>query len=345
MTASALLSLAPHPGQMRHASLDMILAADPGKGLVGYEKGQLVFPGVPSDIAMPAESEPPRSSAPETNGEFGAIHISLPGVDYGTADQTGAGATSAENGLDLDSLGIAELSALINGDMAENPGVGSGMMGNASVFTPETSAMLDQLAPGLTQSAVQSLPTGQGVPQALLASLDQADNTIQHEPPSTVENPNQSLGTLEEVLIPQVTAANPQPANFDFSTLDGADNLDSLADIDFNELAGMFGGSGRTTRAASPIAGIGALVGGGTADIDQAEPMQIQAVTQNQPDSIGLGLGDMYPTGGSGAGHAAAFDGTLGGINLDDFDFGGDGEGSMPVVGGEEFESMWAEFK
>lgn len=358
---------------MGRVSLDKLLAADPGKGLIGYEKGQVVFPGVPTDVAMPVEPQDDLGAG-EISTET-VMPISLPGVDYGAGIKQQNGPNeSGENGLDLDSLGIAELSALINGD-------GDGVLGGAvdvggglaagSVFTPETTAMLENInqynqqsrpidSSGPPTSVVHS--TGQQVAQEMLASLatgtqnqntqnqfntqiDQSEQILtgltttlptQSQPSQAIQQPfslpntssvtNQPSQSQQQPSQTQQQTTNPPPIqnfDFDFSTLEGVDsmdNLDSLADIDFNELAGMLGTSGRTTRQATP--------------------------TATTTASVGLGMGNLYPDISNTGQTAAEFDGSLGGINLDDFDFGGrDGEGSMPGVDGDEFESMFAEFK
>lgn len=371
---------------MGSVSLDKLLSADPGKGLMGYEKGQMVFPGVPTDIAMP---EPDIPLPIEKNEEViieEPMPISLPGVDYPTGDIQQGGVDMGLGDLDLDSMGIAELSALINGDISSlnggDTGGGGGQQMETSVFTPETAAMLGNInmytsssnqvllptnhppsvpqQPTLPQQPppVQAQSSAQIVDQSMIAAFDQSQHASIPPPvqkqiipqpqftnPQTVHIPSQS-NPIPSVPIP---APPPQPVqppqqslpppsttgfDFDFSTLDGMDsldNIDSLADIDFNELAGMFGGpSGRTTRAPSP---------------SNAIPSSAQVPEQ----LTGLGLGGMG-TGGSeivqSQSQVADFDGSLGAINLDEFDFADrDEEGGMPGVDGDEFESMFAEFK
>lgn len=303
--------------------------------------------------------------AEQPNPEPVAMSISLPGVDYSA--QAGMG---GDDGMDLTGMGIEELSALINGD-ALMSGLSSGMgqQGQGA----EAAGMLDDLnrfaqsqapvplplpvqAQPVQQQAVQNMSgSAPGLPNreaanALLAEMqqNQAPARQVQQPPAVAPAPISSSQPLQQAQQPYPPAPPPvQSLDFAFPTMDTADSLDpldGLGDIDFNELAGMFtNASGRTTRQASPDAASQPLAPITQSDLSVAQLPVNPA--QQQPDQLGLDMSSLYPVQDSARMRAADFDGTLGGIDLNDFNFGGDGEGSLPGVDGDEFESMFAEFK
>lgn len=229
----------------------------------------------------------------------------------------------SDQAMDLSSLGISELTAIINGEdysfVDAKPDIGGGE-GSAGGF-----GGMDQTQTRGTQAATEKL----------LASLNDLTQQQQQQDQGGVagdgpqitqaiaeENVDTLLASLQSTQPPAI--GNPDQNgefNFDFQNPDPAvgDGGDGAGgEVDLSELVGLFSDP---TTSSGPGQSVPA-------------PVSLDPVPQQNLDAL---LADAGQEGGYGE---ETYD--LGGIDLEDFNFG---DGSIPNVEGDEFEELFAEFK
>ncbi|ORX41121.1 hypothetical protein BD324DRAFT_678509 [Kockovaella imperatae] len=222
-------------------------------------------------------------------------------------DLGGMSGTSTTDQLDLSSLGMEELSALLNDNNANPFGDGSSSDFLAGMFDDSNSAETDKLLASLSQ------PAGDG----------------------------------------QATQADAQTFDFDFGT----------EQADMAELAGLFGtetkqdAEVKETAPVAPVADVQQTGGpkghvkrpsigvGSTPNIPPETPqipsVEVPAPTaETKPDPPSAQVQEASENPEPTFGEEQDYD--LSNIDLEDFNFG---DGSMPNVEGDEFESLFAEFK
>ena len=272
-----------------------------------------------------------------------------------------------ESGVDLTSIGMNELSAMMNQQTE--------LFSSASNPTDTTQPQDLNLFNESTGPSTTVTPGTQAETEKLIASISQApaEQPTNAEEPKTDSNADQTQGdvnslfaslqptTQQEVPSTQTAETTAQNFNFDFGTAEGGD-------VDLSELAGLFsdaevqagaaalGGDGaaeQPTSVAPPTAGAEQNVQQSTqAEQQQAAPetqvpqpdFQMQTAQVSQPDFQIQSDPTIQNDGQSNAGGEGIQGdiGDLGAINFDEFNFG---DSDMPNVEGDEFESLFAEFK
>ncbi|KAL1409876.1 hypothetical protein Q8F55_003875 [Vanrija albida] len=279
------------------------------------------------------------------------------------------GLMSFDGNIDLSSLGMDELNAIISGanDMNAQQQPSAATPGDVFAMTPNTSKLLATLE-------------GTGTPAAHTAPTPSAG--AQQATPAPDATPSQQPAPS--------TAAPAADSTFDFTFDAGDMDLSNLDNLDLAALEGLFGGggggggddgglgalgeasgsgdvgsngeAGATTAQADDTGGdlnLDALLAGGdlTASVpeppaptEDVKPAPEPAPAEPAPEPA-ITLPDPAPAQPAPEAAAAApvsFDdaglgdqGGLGDINFDDFNF----DDQMPQVDGDEFASLFAEFK
>ncbi|KAK4687528.1 hypothetical protein P7C73_g2589, partial [Tremellales sp. Uapishka_1] len=240
----------------------------------------------------------------------------------------------AAQSMDLSSLGIAELSAIINGEgvqfsqqiadqdlqnlIGQSGPLGVPSPATQAVQAAETAKMIADL------TGVQQFGPADDNPPLAIAPVSQFNMGSQLQ---SSLGPQQPFDAQPFDLPPQsqpiVTIERPPEASsFDFNFPNDASGGDvDFSSIDMSELVGLFGTDGST-------------------DVTTQQPIQPQTAQPSRPPSIPQD--SVAPLGDSGLGDLSGYDMAMGAIDMEDFNFN---DGEMPQLGGDEFESLLAEFK
>ena len=273
--------------------------------------------------------------------------------------------------MELSSLGISELHDIINGNNIFNAGpsngganigstertamFGGGNMNMTEMPRPNTDganreeteklfASLTAMGNGPTDTQRQQAQA-QAIAPAVHGSIEAGSNQSgqQAEPDvdAILASLNSTSQSTEQPPAPQARGAEAKldagEFNFDF----GGDNVD----VDLSELAGLFSenNSGAATIQPTPASTTTGKDQGGAEAVNQG---QSAAGTQGKEDDSQMqsqqGSASANIEGLEGLGNMGGEEYDFGGIDLDDFNFGDE---NLPNVDGDEFESLFAEFK
>lgn len=263
--------------------------------------------------------------------------------------------------IDLSSLGMDELNAIIAGNGLDGQQQAVGTPGDVFAMTPNTSKLLATLE-GNGTPAAQAAPTPSAAAQQATPAPDAT--------PSQAPAPTAPAG--DDTTFDFTFDADMDLSNIDLGDLQALEGLLNGGGGDDGGLAALGEASGSgdggatgndnagTTAAADDTGGdlnLDALLAGGdlTAPPVPDPPAPVEQSSQQAPapaaEPVVSSLPDPVPAPPQPAPDAAAaitFDDTnlgdqggLGDINFDDFNF----DDQMPQVDGDEFASLFAEFK
>lgn len=212
--------------------------------------------------------------------------------------------------MDLSSLGISELTAIINGDDFSFTDVKGEQPDFSSLIDPPTNQGLgNAMTPG-TQAATDNLMAALGAPHGPTEQPGQIAEPEKEEGKSKEEqNVDELLASLETTQngdTAQQPNTNPDGSNFDYDF-----NAMNSGGVDLSQLVGLLSDAKNMQPPIPP---------------PSANTQEQQKFDLLLEDAGQVGESESY---------------VLGGIDLDDFNFG---DGSIPNVEGDEFERMFAEF-
>lgn len=240
---------------------------------------------------------------------------------------------ASSTGGDLSGVGMAELTAMMDSYNEGQMIQAGGSRGGVSNETNDLLASLSQQPPTqpLLQSSaqtIQKLQTEQEVDSILASLTGQPQTQISTQLQNQIPEPNQNP-TLSQPTQPEF--------NFDFSQ-----SLNN-GDLDLSSLTGLFPTPGESGQANTINTDPVSTLKQGEANLDEilrdssgfGGGVTLSSGTDQVFGDASEGMGLGFGNGGGGE----YYDGG-GGIDLDDFNFG---DGSMPNIGEEEFESLFAE--